>query len=182
MKTEDEEKVEAYFDMIEGHIINFIKGACLNGSCIATLLLIFASVDSLGKLIHPDPDAKSGERFKYIISQFGTLHDERKDKIWALRNSLAHNALNVAVFLSMTEIGEEHHLEDVSAPGKIYINTKLFFNDFLNFYNSEKARILSDASALAQAASRLIWHHDDDKYALSYPTTPPPPVMFIGTV
>jgi hypothetical protein len=182
MKTEDEKKVEAYFDIIENHVINFIQSSCLNESCITTLLLIFASVDSLGKLIHPNPDAKSGERFKYIISKFGTLYDQRKDKIWALRNSLAHNALNVAVFLSRTQIGEEHHLEDVSAPGKIYINTKLFFKDFLNFYNSEKARILSDASNLTQAASRLAWHHDDGIYALNYPTTPPPPVMFIGTI
>jgi hypothetical protein len=182
MKTEDEEKVEAYFEVIESHVINFILAACLNASCIATLLLVFASVDSLGKLIHPNPDAKPGERFKFVISKFGKTYDEKKQKIWNLRNFIAHNALNVAVFLSMTQVGEEHHLEDVSAPGKIYINTKTFFNDFLSLFNLEKSRIMTDPTALAQAASRLIWHHDDDKYALSYPTTPPPPIMFIGAI
>lgn len=181
MDTDEKYKLEEYFKTIEGYVIDFIKRACLNESCIGTLLLLFAALDGLGKLLHPNSDAQVNERFKYMISKFGSAYAKKKEKIWELRNSLAHNALNVEVFLSMTEIGKEHHLEDVHAPGNIYINTKVFFDDFLNFYYSEKARIMKNPSALSQAASRLVWGYDDEKYSLNYPTTPPAPVEFVLT-
>ena len=181
MAGEDIQKVQEYFNVIENNIIKFIKNACIDQSCITTILLVFAVADSLGKLTHPNSNATSGERFKFLISKFGKKYEDKKNKLWKLRNSLAHNALNVEVFLSMTELGEEHHLEDVNAPGQIYINTKVLFDDFCSLFNSEKLRIIGNNSALTQAGSRLVWHYDEYKYSLDFPVTPPPPVSFIGT-
>ncbi len=102
-----------------------------------------------------------------------------------MRKNLFHNALNVSAFLSMTELGQEHHLEDIDAPGKIYVNTSALFEDFRCILNSEKQRIMNDISSLTQASERLEWCCDVDQYLFADPTiplpTPPPPIEFVVT-
>ena len=180
MSTADSEKVKAYFDEIDDHVIRVIKDKSVSNSCFATLFLVFAAADGLGKLTHPYPNAGAGERFRFFVSKLGKKYEDRKEKLWALRNDLFHNGLNVNVFLSMTEIGQEHHLEDVDAPGKIYVNTSLLFGDFRRVFNSEKQRIMNDTSALSQASERLEWCSDVEQ-SFDYPTTPPPPIEFVVT-
>ena len=181
MEKADTEKVHEYFEAIDEYVVKVIHNTCLKHSCIATLLLIFAAVDGLGNLTHADSSAKPGERFKFFIAKFGRIYERKKEKLWALRNSLTHNALNVEVFLSRTELGEDHHLREVEVPGEIYINTNVFYRDFCKTLNAEIHRIENDELAMNQAAERLEWYYDDRGYSLDIPFTPPPPVKFIRT-
>ena len=179
MEHDSSSKILEYFKVIDWYVVDAIAKSSLKSSCIATILLIFAGIDGLGKLTHPNKNAKAGERFKFFISKLGDNYEKKKEKLWDLRNSLFHNALNVEVFLSMTELGQEHHLEEVDAPCKIYLNTNILYRDFCEAFSLEKNRIQNDEIASNQAADRLEWHYDDRLNSLNVPITPPPPIKFI---
>ncbi|MDY6950234.1 MAG: hypothetical protein SWE60_01870 [Thermodesulfobacteriota bacterium] len=185
MSIADSTKVKAYFHEIDDHVVRVVRDTSVSDSCFATLFLIFAAVDGLGKLTHPDARALPGTRFKFFISKLGDKYERQKDTLWGLRKNLFHNALNVNAFLSMTALGREHHLEEVDAPSKIYINTSVLFEDFCRILESEKQRIENDISSLSQASERLEWCYDVDPYLFADPSEPlptmPPPIEFVVT-
>ena len=94
MSQDEIELVEEYFNTIDRRLVNFIKASDIKKSCAATLLLIFAAMDGLGKLLHKDTDAGPGPRFKHFLALMGANYRENEDSIWNLRNELVHNLLN----------------------------------------------------------------------------------------
>jgi hypothetical protein len=101
----DREKIEEYFHVIEQRILGPIKKSEIRRYCTATLLLLFAGIDGLGKLIHPDEKAGCKKRIRAFLNYMGGNYRTREKELLELRNSLVHNAINVASFMSQTEMG-----------------------------------------------------------------------------
>ena len=123
-------KVRAYLDLVDQYVIEIVKLNDVRRSCVATLMLVFAGIDGLGKLVHPDPSAKPGVRFKGFLARMGSKYAQHADRIWGFRNSLIHNALNTESFMSHTEMGKEHHLTEDGPDGHLFISTPVLCDDF----------------------------------------------------
>src|ERR1043166_1190341 len=100
-----------YLKVIRQHVIQPLEATALGESCFAAAMLIFAAVDGLGKLTHPDDRAKAGERFKSFLPRLGAQYTRHARRLWELRNQLDHSAINVACFMSKTQDAEGEHLE-----------------------------------------------------------------------
>ena len=57
-------KTQEYFNAIQRHVIDPLQCNGVAEHCFAAALLIFGAIDGLGRLIHPDPKAGAGLRFK----------------------------------------------------------------------------------------------------------------------
>jgi hypothetical protein len=176
--SEDQEKVEAYLDVIQDRILGPIQNTEIQKYCTATLLLLFAAIDGLGKLLHPNDHAKMKDRIFRFLEYMGDDYEVNKERLHALRNSLAHNAINVESFLSHTEINSNQHLRRISNAGFIYVNTTIMYHDFLNTFELFRAEIQQDPVMMERAAKRLKWIEDNPLNDPNSPT-PPPPVEFI---
>jgi hypothetical protein len=182
VSTEQPSKVDAYLDVIEKHVIVPIRSTNLSESCIATLLLVFASIDGLGRLTHPKIRAKVEERFElFLITYFGGLYAKHAKQIYDLRCELVHNALNVSSFMSKTWMGEIHHLTRTSPQGYLFVSSSTLFADFCTAIEMLKGKMLTDAALRAQAEQRLKWVVDDPSSYWRPFSTPPGPVEFVST-
>jgi hypothetical protein len=110
----------------------------------------------------------------------GENYMNRKKELLDLRHSLVHSAINVASFLSQTEMGSDQHLKRMGSGGFIYVNTTIMYHDFVRAFERLREELKKDGPKMKRAAERLEWKEDDcqDQY-LEIPTTPPPPVEFI---
>ena len=110
----------------------------------------------------------------------GENYGKRKKELLGLRHSLVHNAINVASYMSQTEIGSDQHLKRIGSGGFIYVNTSIMYNDFIRAFERLRDEFKNDDQMLSLAAKRLKWIEDDveDQY-LEIPASPPPPVEFI---
>jgi hypothetical protein len=105
-----------------------------------------------------------------------------KKELLILRNSLVHNAINVASFLSQTEMGRDQHLKKMGTADFIYVNTVVMYEDFVDAFSRFRADIKHDLAMMKRAADRLEWREDNpvDHLDMNIATpTPPPPVQFI---
>src|SRR5258708_7816149 len=108
----DGSKTFEYLQMIRQHVIQPLRDTAVGESCFEAAILIFGAADGLGKLIHDDASAGTGVRFQFFISRLGSPYAKHKAALWGLRNSLAHNAMNVACFMSKMEQAWGKHLEE----------------------------------------------------------------------
>ncbi len=97
-----------------------------------------------------------------------------------MRHSLVHNAINVASYMSQTEMGSDQHLKRIGSCYFIYVNTSIMYNDFFQAFERLRDEFKNDEQLMHRAAERLEWREDEveDQY-LDIPTSPPPPVEFI---
>ena len=167
----DNDKVEAYLKTVEDYVISPIRGE-VGKHCVASLLLIFAAIDGIARLVDSDP-SKVGDRFKRIIGTLGSAYEAKSSELYELRNCIVHNALNTATFISQAALGAEHHLKDVGGPGELYVNTRVFCEDLAAALTRLRERFAADSAFLAEAASRLEVYESDYINELDFPTTKP---------
>jgi len=180
--SEDQDKIDAYFEIIQERILAPIQNTEIRHYCTATLLLLFAVIDGLGKLLVPN-DTGSSKRILGFLTYMGGDYDAYKGELLKLRQSVVHNAINVESFLSHTEIGGDQHLKKTGAAGFIYVNTMDMYEDFVGAFKRFRSEIHRDPVMMKRAANRLEWREDNtlDNPDISNIATPspPPPVQFI---
>ena len=178
--SEEYDKIDEYLAVIQSRIVDPIQKSDMGRYCTATLLLLFAAIDGLGKLIHDNDGAGSSERIRAFLDYMGDDYRKRKKDLLDLRNSLVHNAINVASFMSQTEMGSDQHLKRIGSGGFIYVNTTIMYHDFVRAFERLSKEFKNDGAKMNRAALRLEWRGDDaeDQY-LDIPATPPPLVRFI---
>ena len=113
--SQDQDKIDKYLEVIQERILAPIQKTEIRHYCTATLLLLFAAIDGLGELLHPDNTAGSNARIREFLDYMGGDYKVHKKELLNLRNFLVHNAINVASFLSQTEIGSDQHLKKMGA-------------------------------------------------------------------
>ena len=163
--SQDEGKVDEYLNVIWKRILAPIEKTEVQEYCTATLLLLFAAIDGVGKLLHPKNDARPDKRILGFLDYMGDGYKVHKKQLLALRNSLAHNALNVACFLSNYEEDPDHqtfhqHLKEIGDPGFIYVNTVTMYKDFVNALQRFQTDIKDNPEMMKRAADRLEWRED----------------------
>ena len=113
----------------------------------------------------------------------GGDYADNKKQLSNLRHSLVHNAINVESYLSKTEMTSDQHLKKIGAAGFIYVNTKVFYKDFVVAFKRFSDDIQDCQDLRKRVADRLDWREDDhlDKLDITGDATasPPPPVEFI---
>lgn len=171
--------IREYLNLIETHVIRPLSNTDLSNSCYATLLMLCGCFDGLGKLIHPDRNAGAGARFKHFVSRMGPNYDAMKDELWLLRNSVAHNALNVAAYLSHVPSTADVHLQKSSSGTQFVVNTNQLFEDFVAAFKQLESDLATDTTLKQIAENRLTHGEIPATEFESWETTPPPPVRFI---
>lgn len=183
--VEDVKKINDYFDIIDKRIIAPIKETDIKKSCTATLVLLFASIDSLGKLTCHDKDYESSSRrFKFFLKRIGKDYEKNTDVLWHMRNSLVHNGVNLESYMSATSEGDfgYEHLSTRGPNGFLYINTTKFFSDFCKAKRKLLEEIYTDKELFKRAANRLEKLSEDPQdYSEDeiFRPTPPAPLGFI---
>lgn len=178
--SEDQEKIDEYLSIIQERIVAPIQVTGLQGYCAATLLLLFAAIDGLGKLLDPDSAAGSNQRIRGFLTYMDGDYAARTKELLDLRHSLVHNAINVESFLSHTEIGGDQHLKKLGAAGFLYVNTVTMHKDFMDAFRRFRAEIQRDPVLMKRAADRLEWTEDNPFHDPNIPTpSSPSPVKFI---
>ena len=97
--SEERNKIDEYLNVIQRRIVEPIQKADIGRYCTATLLLLFAAIDGLGKLIHDNPRAVPSDRIRAFLDYMGDNYGKRKKELLGLRHSLVHNAINVASYM-----------------------------------------------------------------------------------
>ncbi len=185
--SQDSDKIDEYLRVIRERILTPIQNTEIRNYSTATLLLLFAAIDGLGKLLHPSDKAGSNARIRGFLDYMGDGYEIHKEELLALRNSLVHNAINVASFLSRTEVARGQHLKKMGADDFIYVNTRVMYEDFISAFSRFQTDIKNNLELMKRAADRLEWRETADRLEwgeanpLDHPNTPtpPPPVEFI---
>lgn len=181
--SDDEKKVDEYLTVVQDRILAPIQRTDIREFCTATLLLLFAAIDGMGKLIHPNAKAGSNERIRSFLDYMGGDYRRCKEELLGLRNSLVHNAINVESFLSHTEMNVDKHLKKMGAAEFIYVNTIAMSRDFIHTFQRFRVEILHDRNKLRRAADRLEWREDNSWDSKEFTDTAspsfPPPIVFI---
>ncbi len=178
--------INCYLHWIEEHIVACIRDTNVKESCIATLMLLFAAMDGLGRLCHEEGNASVEKRFKAFFRRMGPEYGKKADRLYKLRCSLVHEGLSAAVVLSKVSPTEHEHLRPVrTTGGKEYllVNTGVFFADFEAALERFRAEVAERGDISKRVAARLTAdyvHHE-----LSAPrgrvttVTPAPLIRFI---
>jgi hypothetical protein len=183
--SRDSDKVDEYLRVIEERILTPIQSTQIHEYCTATLLLLFAAIDGLGKLLHLDDKASPRERIRRFLDYMGDDYEALRDELSSLRNSVVHNAINVESWLSNTELSSDQHLKRKGSSGFIYVNTLMMYHDVVKAFERLRTEIHRDPAMMKRAADRLEWAKVHPFYGLDDPDvatpSPPPPVEFIRT-
>jgi hypothetical protein len=176
--SDDEMKINEYLMVIQERILAPIQKTEIREFCTATLLLLFAAIDGLGKLIHPNARAGSNERIRSFLDYMGGDYSICKKELLELRHSLVHNAINVESFLSHTEMSTDQHLKKTGAAGFIYVNTMTMYRDFVDAFQRFRIEIQHDQGKLQRSSNRLEWREDNfwnsqDFTDMAIPSLPP---------
>lgn len=153
--NDSKEKVQKYFSQISEHVLIPIEYGILERSCFATTMLLFAAVDGLGRLIHPNSKANPRKRFTYFISTLGKGYKTNRNQLWKLRCSLMHNALNSGTMLAFLADGMLEHLNKFGPKSVIYVNTNKLLEDFKNQFENLQQEILSNPQEINRIGGRL---------------------------
>ena len=168
-------KFAQYVASIEEHVIEPLqKRSGVGESCFASLMLIFACCDGLGRLLHEDEAARPGTRFMSFMRWLGPAYEERQRRLWDLRNELDHNALNVGAFVSKAELSETYHLRECGITETILVNTPLLLQDFRTALARVIDAVSEDERLAEQVESRLEERIVDESDFREVPTTPAP--------
>lgn len=179
---EEDTKIDDFLSFIEKRIISPIDETDINESCTATLLLIFAAIDSLSKITCGDNEFELykngrgvGDRFKGFLE--GVMNKEYKNfkkEIYDLRNDIVHTGINTKVILSRN-VHDVKHLQKVN--GYLWINTNQFFKDFIETFEKIKTVIGNKGTFYLNAKNRLkslnIINIDGDEYDEAIPSPGP---------
>ena len=133
--SKSHQKITDFIDLLKKRTIEQIEHTDIKESCTATLLLIFAGIDSLSKITCDDRDydllkQKKGNRVRFIDflnNVMGNKYSTFSGEIYDLRNDLVHTGINTKVVLSKNPQDKEH-LQEVN--GYLWINTQQFLDDF----------------------------------------------------
>ena len=172
------ELLRDYFKELDEHIVGRIRDGKVGDSCFAAVMFICAAIDSLGCLIAPSKVRhKPGPRFRYVVKEFfPSGYHQRQKRLWALRNDLMHNALNVACFLAATQEADvpRKHLAFVPDTPYLFVDTSVFHRDLCAAIEGVQS-FLQNASEAKMALNRLERVYTD---AWEAPVTLPPLVRF----
>ena len=69
--------LQAYLDLIAARVLKPLESDEVQKSCCTTLLLVFATVDALGGLIHADDEAGNKERSREFFGFMGVEYADR---------------------------------------------------------------------------------------------------------
>ena len=168
-----------YLRVIREHVIMPLERTSVSESCFATAMLVFGAVDGLGKLTHPSSNAGAGDRFKHLLPRLGPTYSALANELWLLRNSLAHNAMNVACFMSKANDAWGEHLEKYGS--LIFIHTGRLLSDFKAALDKLEMEFKTNALLFQQAESRLDWGYIDPPGWRNggIIATPPPGIDFV---
>ncbi len=175
----DDSRTHEFLGVVRRYVINPLETSGVADNCFAAAMLIFGSVDGLGKLIHTNPDAGVGDRFKYFLSRLGPTYENVKEDLWSLRNSLAHNSMNVACFMSKTVDARGEHLE--REHDFVFVHTGVLLDDFKLAIDKLESDFRKDVALLQVAESRLEWGsiNQPEWRGGAVKTTPPPGIRFV---
>lgn len=180
--TQKRSKVGEYLNLLETRVLKPLASTAVQESCSTTLLLVFATVDALGKLVHPNANVGPGQRFKYFLRFLGPDYKKRSKELWKLRNALVHNVINVESYLSWTELEGWVHLQRIGGSGLIYVNSRLASRDLKEAFGRMKKLLETHKDAAQRATDRLEWVENTPQGVGGEPVpTPPPPVQFVQT-
>jgi len=168
-----------YLRVIRQHVIHPVEMTPVVDSCFASAMLIFGSMDGLGRLIHPNANAGAGDTFKHFLTRLGPDYTALEKELWGLRNSLAHNAMNVACFMSKTDDARGEHLE--LDHGYVFVHTGQLLRDFESAIDKLEDDLRTHAVLFQRAESRLEWDsiNQPDWRGGRVMTTPPPGIRFV---
>lgn len=175
----DQSATREYLSVIRQHVIHPLETSGVAESCFAAALLVFGAMDGLGRLTHPDAATGAGERFKSFLQRMGAAYAAIEDDLWKLRNSLVHNAMNVACFMSKTDDARGEHLE--RDHGFVFVHTVRLLEDFKSAVNKLEADLHVCTALLQRTESRLTWDAIDEPgwRGGGVRTTPPPGIQFV---
>jgi hypothetical protein len=173
----DGSAIQEYFRIIREHVIQPLQSTALGESCFGSAMLIFAAVDGLGTLTHPDEHAKAGVRFKAFLPRIGAAYQGHAKELWRLRNALVHSAMNVASFMSKAEEARGEHLQKEN--GFIFLHTRTFLEDFRTSVDQLEQEVRRDTVLFRRIESRLEWGYIDPWRNLRATATLPPAVGFV---
>jgi len=186
--SEDREKIAKYLSIIQERILAPIHNTEVQRYCTATLLLLFAAIDGLGKLLVPDDTAGVNERIRGFLQYMGGAYEDCEKGLLKLRHSLVHNAINVESFLSEAEIPGDWHLKKIGV-GLICVNTMALYKDFVASFERFRCDIQNNPAMRRRAADRLEWVETADPLEQgeidpldpmdNAAATPPTPIGFI---
>jgi hypothetical protein len=133
--SKSHQKITDFIDLLKKRTIEQIENTDIKESCTATLLFIFAGIDSLSKITCDDNDyallkQKKGNKVRFIDflkNVMGNKYSTFSGEIYDLRNDLVHTGINTKVVLSKNSKSKEH-LQEMK--GYLWINTQQFLNDF----------------------------------------------------
>ena len=131
---EVEEKFNKFINLLIKRTINPIDSWNIKQSCTATLLLLFATIDSLSKITCSNSEydlykKNKGNKVRFtgfLDKVMGNNYAVFKDAIYDLRNDIVHTGINTKVILSKSQ-DYEKHLKSVD--GYLWINTNHFLDD-----------------------------------------------------
>ena len=177
--TYDGSKTAEYLQVIRQHVVHPLRNTAVTESCFAAAMLIFGAVDGLGRLIHRDANAGAGQRFRFFAARLGKNYARRKAALWRLRNSLAHNSMNVASYMSKTGEARGEHLEELC--GCVFVHTKELLAHFENALIQLESEFNTNPDLFQRAESRLQWAYIPwSRWKGGHVlTTQPPPIEFI---
>ena len=155
-----DEKINNFIDLLKERTINQIDDTDIKESCTATLLLIFAAVDSLSKITCNDDDYnlfknKTGNKKRFtgfLENVMGNKYSNFKDDIYNLRNDIVHTGINIKVILSKNQ-HRDKHLQKLN--GHLWINTRQFLDDFKKAIDQIYINIKNKGTFFQNAMNRL---------------------------
>ena len=157
-----DEKINKFISLLKERTINPIDNTDIKESCTATLLLIFAAIDSLGKITCDDKDYKplknknwkgNNKRFTdFLENVMGNEYLKFKDAIYDLRNDIVHTGINTKVIFSKSQ-HDNKHLQKVN--GYLWINTRQFLDDFKKAIEQINIDIKNKGRYFKNAMNRL---------------------------
>lgn len=148
------EKVAEYLDWIDEHFLGPVRSESVSSSCMATCLLVFATADAIGQLFCDSGSVGNRKRFDWTLSQLGDAYVERRSELWKLRNSLVHEALSASTLLSQVQDWSHNHL-NVTADGKLLINTRILTRHMSDLLENLRCEVRSGSARAMRADSRL---------------------------
>jgi hypothetical protein len=153
-------KIADFLGLLEKRTIDPIDADIkIKESCTATLLLIFAVIDSLSKITCTDAEYtqfrhKTGNKVRFtnfLENLMGHSYAQLKDRLYDLRNDIVHTGINAKVILSKDK--HAHHLEEVN--GDLWINTSQFLDDLKETVKQIRQNIEAQGTYFRNAANRL---------------------------
>lgn len=152
--SQNRDKLEHYFAFVYERFLSRIKQGKVGDSCFAALLMMFAVIDSLGRLTHEKRESQMKERFELILCQMGQGYTpERIRKLRRLRNALVHEAANRTTLVSAHSGRRKDHL--TGGDGEPFlVHTAVLAEDLRAAVVRIHQSLLASEALLTEAASR----------------------------